>query len=820
MFGLPGNRDDSHGSAASVPSVGDNVPVADAHVILQTIASTLDGIDVAMCAFDHEDRTLLWNRAFLRFFPEHADHVYAGEPYRHNLRRFYEGRLAVDELPSIDRYIDEGIARHRGQHRPYTFRHRGVWLQVASLALPDVGRVRVWSRGTLPWLSDTEEAAAQQNSTHGVDNTEVFEHVGDGVMLTNADNRITWVNEHFVHMFALTKRAAAINTQFEDVYRGAWRDHQGADRLLFENGLATLTENLRFAGAPFELPLPGKRWVRVIEQRRWDGVGFFALVDISVLKRQQQDLIVAERLARESQTQLAEKSRMLEATLALMEQGVMMVNAEQVIEVCNRRAIELLGLPVELMAAKPTFTQLLEYQWSTNEFVNTSEDLQQFIRAGGIIDQLQSYDRTRPNGQVLEIQSVPIKGGGVLRTYTDVTERKRAELTQHVLESQLREAQKLEAIGTLASGIAHDFNNIMAAILGNVSLAQEAVGDGKPAHVYLEQINKAGRRARSLVQQILAFSRKQSDAFVSLSLQPLLEETVAMLRSTVGSSVELRCVLPDRRLGVMGNPTQLQQVLMNLGTNAWQALRGKDGHIEVGVEEVVLGQDGTPSQPAGLAPGTYAHLWVSDDGCGMDDETRERIFEPFFTTKPVGQGTGLGLAVAHGIVEGHGGGIAVESMVTKGSVFNVYLPLVDHDSEPMPLDTTDMKPLRGHGQHVLYVDDDDVMAMMVHGLLQRLGYRVTTTLDAREAIAMVARDPMGLDLVVTDFNMPTCSGLDVVRALSAIRPDLPVAISSGYISDELRAGASALGVCGLMQKEHTLEELGALVHAALNARNQ
>ena len=639
--------------------------MADAHVLLQTIAATLDGLDVAMCAFDQEDRTLLWNRAFLRFFPEHADHIHPGEPYRQNLRRFYEGRLGVDELPSIDRYIDEGIARHRMQHRPYTFRHRGVWLQVASLALPDVGRVRVWSRGTLPWLSDTEETPTRQQSTQGVDNTEVFEHVGDGVMLTNADNRITWVNEHFVHMFALTNKAAGVDTQFEDVYRGAWRNHHSADRLLFDNGLATLTENLRFAGAPFELPMPGKRWVRVIEQRRRDGVGFFALVDISLLKRQQQELIAAERLARESQVQLAEKSRMLEATLELMEQGVMMVNADQVVQVCNRRAIELLGLPVELMAAKPTFAQVLEFQWSTHEFVNTPDDVRQFVRAGGIIDQPQSYDRTRPNGQVLEIQSVPIKGGGVLRTYTDVTKRKRAELTQRVLESQLREAQKLEAVGTLASGIAHDFNNIMAAILGNVSLAQEAVGDGNPAHVYLEQINKAGRRARSLVQQILAFSHKQSNAFVSLSLQPVLEETVAMLRSTVGSSVQLHCVLPDRRLGVMGNPTQLQQVLMNLGTNAWQALRGDGGHIEVGVEEVVLGQDGPPSQPAGLAPGSYAHLWVSDNGCGMDDETRERIFEPFFTTKPVGQGTGLGLAVAHGIVEAHGGGIAVESKVMK-----------------------------------------------------------------------------------------------------------------------------------------------------------
>ena len=770
-----------------------------------------------MCAFDQDDRTLLWNRAFLRFFPEHAGHVHAGEPYRANLRRFYEGRLDAAEMVSIDRYIEEGIARHREQRRPYTFKHRGMWLKVASQVMPEIGRVRVWSRGDLPRLSDTEEVTSLPASTNLADNTELFEHVGDGVMLTNADNRITWVNEHFLHMFALADKTAAINVDFDEIYRRAWRDHRDADRSLLVAGLSTLTENLRFAGAPFELPLPGKRWIRVIEQRRRDGVGFFAFVDISLLKRQQQDLIVAARHARESQTLLTEKSRMLEATLERMEQGVMMVSADMVVEVCNRRAIELLGLPPELMASKPTFAEVLEYQWSTNEFADAPDLLRQFVRGGGIVDQPQCYDRRRPNGRVIEIQSVPIEGGGVLRTYTDITERKRAEETRRILESQLREAQKMEAIGTLASGIAHDFNNIMAAILGNVAFAQEAVDAGNPSQVYLEQINKAGRRARSLVQQILAFSHKQSNEFVSLAVQPLVEETVAMLRSTAGPSVHIRAVLPDRILAVMGHPTQLEQVLMNLGTNAWQALRGNVGHIEVGFEEKVLTQDRHPSSPAGLAPGSYVHLWVRDDGCGMDDETRQRIFEPFFTTKPVGHGTGLGLAVAHGIIESHGGAIVVESKVGAGSTFSLYLPQVDLETQPMPLETDNVMSLRGRGQHVLYVDDDEVMAVMVQGLLQRLGYRATSTLDAHEAIEIVARDPTDVDLVLTDFNMPNFSGLDVARALAVVRPGLPVAISSGYISDELRASASELGVRGVMQKEHTLEELGALVHGILAA---
>ena len=522
-----------------------------------------------------------------------------------------------------------------------------------------------------------------------------------------------------------------------------------------------------------------------------------------------------EQALRESEALLSGQTLTLQATLERMEQGVMMVNADQVVEVCNRRAIELLDLPAALMASRPSFAQVLEYQWSTDEFRHTPEDLRQFVRAGGILDEPQRYERKRPNGLVIEVQSVPIAGGGVLRTYTDITDRKRAEATRLVLEAQLLEARKLEAIGTLAGGIAHDFNNILAAILGNVALAREDVDAGHPVQPFLEQIGKAGQRARSLVQQILAFSRQQPAEFVVVSLRRLIEETVAMLQSTAGPSVELRAIVPDTSLAVQGNPTQLQQVLMNLGTNALHALRDGRGRIEIGLEHRQFAEAGGSPTPAGLAPGRYAHLWVADDGIGMNDETRQRIFEPFFTTKPVGQGTGLGLAVVHGIVETHGGAIEVASAPGLGSRFDLYLPLADEDSGPAPLDEIALGPARGAGQHVLYVDDDEVMALMVQGLLQRLGYRVTVRPGALEAIEAVTGDPDAFDLVVTDFNMPKHSGLDVVRALAVVRPSLPVVISSGYVSEELRANASALGVRAVMQKEHTLEELGALVHELL-----
>jgi PAS domain S-box-containing protein len=430
----------------------------------------------------------------------------------------------------------------------------------------------------------------------------------------------------------------------------------------------------------------------------------------------------------------------------------------------------------------------------------------------------------RTDGKTLWIVSqgrvVERDAGGRARravgTNRDVTERQNARAKQLQLESRLREAQKLEAIGTLAGGIAHDFNNIMAAILGNVALARQDVRQGHPAQAYLEQISKAGQRARSLVQQILAFSRQQPGEFISLSLRPVVEETLAMLQSMAGDGTQLRQTVADIPLRVMGNATQLQQVLLNLGSNAWHALPGGVGLIEIGLEETRFGA-GELRVPAGLAPGAYAHLWVRDNGSGMDDETRQHIFEPFFTTKRVGQGTGLGLAVVHGIVESHAGAVDVTTTVGAGSTFHIYLPLVDDESGPAPLQPAHTDALRGRGQHVLYVDDDEVMALMVHSLLQRLGYRATCTLDAREALSLAERDPERFDLVVTDFNMPNLSGVDVARRLADIRPSLPVVISSGYISEELRAAAAELGVRAVIQKEHTFEELGAVLDSILNA---
>ena len=393
--------------------------------LLAAIGATLDGLGIALCAFDDQDRTLAWNRTFLEIFPEHREGLHVGEPYRRNLERFYRQRLGPDELPAMERYIDEGIARHRQQRRAYAFEHRGRQLCVSSLPVPGVGRVRIWktepaahARADAGKSFGTDILAAIGAS--GQDNHSIFDSIADGVMVTSPSGIILWVNDPFVAMYGLRERAVAVGARYAEVYAAAWRADAQEDSDDFLIGQAVLAEGQRYAGAPFEVKLPGERWIRVVDQRSADGSGILTHVDITVLMSQQQKLRDAERRS-------SEAKRLLEATLDRMEQGIMMVDAGNTVQVCNRRAVELLGLPVELMASKPQFSDVLAFQWAHNEFERSNEDLQEFVRRGGILDKPQLYDRERPNGQILEIHSVPIAGGGVLRTYTDITERRKSE---------------------------------------------------------------------------------------------------------------------------------------------------------------------------------------------------------------------------------------------------------------------------------------------------------------------------------------------------------------------------------------------------------
>ncbi len=414
-------------------------------------------------------------------------------------------------------------------------------------------------------------------------------------------------------------------------------------------------------------------------------------------------------------------------------------------------------------------------------------------------------------------------------TVRDLTTVLATEAERAGFERRLREAQKLESIGTLAGGIAHDFNNILAAILANVALLRDELGTGRAGAEPLSRISQAALRARALVQQILTFSRRSPEQRRPQPLQPLLRESAALLRATLPAAVQLELHLPDAPLVVCCDATQVQQVMMNLCTNAWQAMPERRGRVRVTLTTET--GDGTEdTRPAG-----WAVLCVEDDGSGFDAATLERLYEPFFTTKPVGQGTGLGLAVVHGIVTAHGGSITADSTPGRGSTFTVRLPLAAAGAAPADgtAATADaageLAPLHGTpapsagadataGARVLYVDDDPVLAITVQGLLQRAGWQVNACTNATEALARLRAEPTAFDLVVSDYNMPGLSGLDLAREVAAQWPQLPVVISSGYVSDDLRVRAQALGVREVLLKEYTLERLPSLVRALLARR--
>lgn len=402
----------------------------------------------------------------------------------------------------------------------------------------------------------------------------------------------------------------------------------------------------------------------------------------------------------------------------------------------------------------------------------------------------------------------------------DLTERQAAEDTRLQLQSQLRESQKMEALGTLAGGVAHDFNNIVAAILGNVELALDDVPEPNPARTSLYEIRKAGRRARDLVQQILAFSRRQDNTRQPTCLRAVLEEAHSLLRATLPADVTLQLHVDPNLPAVMANATQIEQVVLNLATNALQAVHGQVGaSVQLRLERIEQldapsSVDEVETLPAPDAwPGVGARLSVIDNGSGMAPETLGRVFEPFFTTKAPGAGTGLGLAVVHGILREHGAALRVRSHPGAGTVFTAVFPgLTDTaPDEPLPAPSENTRPDRPWGDaaapHVLYVDDDEAITFLVRRLLERDGYRVSAYTDAHDALDALRHGPLDVALCITDFNMPRMSGLRLAREVKALHPNLPVAIASGYISEELRLQAPAAGVDEVIYKPDTVEAL-------------
>ncbi len=395
---------------------------------------------------------------------------------------------------------------------------------------------------------------------------------------------------------------------------------------------------------------------------------------------------------------------------------------------------------------------------------------------------------------------------GFISVITDITDKKN-------MEEQLRQSQKLEAIGTLAGGIAHDFNNILSPIFGFTELARGALPEESELREYLGEVLTASHRAKELVKQILAFSRKGDQEKHPMLMQPILKEALKLLRASLPTTIEIHQKIDADCGPIFADPTQIHQVIMNLCTNAFHAMQEHGGALEVTLSDEGLYRSDYFS-PISLPSGKYVRLTVSDTGHGMDQDIVKRIFEPYFTTKEMGEGTGLGLSVAHGIVMHHGGQITVQSRPGKGTKFEVYFPQIETKSYEAVEKNNIALP--GGSERILLVDDEDLVLKASSRMLERLGYTVTTFGNSGEALEFFQQKPNAFDIVITDLTMPGMKGSDLAKKFMETRPDIPIILCSGYKTQEPEAYVQELGIKKFLMKPLNRLELAETVRKILD----
>lgn len=388
----------------------------------------------------------------------------------------------------------------------------------------------------------------------------------------------------------------------------------------------------------------------------------------------------------------------------------------------------------------------------------------------------------------------------------DITDLKNAE-------EQLRQSHKMESVGTLAGGIAHEFNNILGGVFGYLELAREEASGNGPIQESLEEIHRLGMRAKDIVSQILIFSRKDHHKRIAIRLSTVIKEELKMLRATIPATIEIRHSLDDTRDTILADPTQIQQVIINLCVNARDAMQVKGGLLEISLSPVVLDVENIKQYPD-LSSGEYVKLLVSDTGSGIAPENIKKIFDPFFTTKAVGEGTGIGLSVVHSIIKDHGGAVTVSSDPGQGTLFTVLLPVTDTaasakaEEETLPVGT----------ENVLIVDDEDFLVIPQKKILERLGYKVTARTDSLDALELFTKDPHHFDLIITDLTMPKLTGDRLAAAVIAIRPDIPIILSTGYADAADNEKFKQCGIKAFIPKPFQKEALAKILRQILDEK--
>lgn len=448
------------------------------------------------------------------------------------------------------------------------------------------------------------------------------------------------------------------------------------------------------------------------------------------------------------------------------------------------------------------------------DFFNSAKNMVSRLREDGKIYNWERYLIRKDNKIVpveMTIASYQNDSGettGAVGIIRDITSRKK-------VEEQLRQAQKMEAIGTLSGGIAHDFNNILAAIMGYTELALLDMSQDNSIKGYLNRVLQSSIRAKDLIKQILSFSRSDDIERKPLQTHSIVKESIKMLRASIPSNIEIRFDIGKESTSVLADPTQMYQVLMNLCTNAAYAMQAKGGVLEITLNHVDLNAE-TAGNYHDLKPGAYVRLKVADTGAGIDPAGINRIFEPFFTTKEKGKGTGMGLSVVHGIVKSHGGAITVESELNKGTTFTILLPQVHGEEEN---EAEELKPVPTGRECILFVDDEELLVELGQKMLESLGYNVISKKSSIEAFEEFCKDPDKFDLIISDQTMPHMTGYDLARQAMNTRPGIPVILCSGYSDTVSPEKAKEAGIKEFIMKPINRREIAWTVRKVLDDRS-
>jgi PAS domain S-box-containing protein len=480
----------------------------------------------------------------------------------------------------------------------------------------------------------------------------------------------------------------------------------------------------------------------------------------------------------------------------------------------NQAAIDIWGAKSEDEVIGKTVFDLIH-----PDYREKAKERSRLVAEKGISVPLTDFKYHRLDKGETHVQAIasPVIFGGkpaVLSTIRDITKQRKAEMEKEGLENQLQQAQKMEAIGTLAGGIAHDFNNILSPIMIHSEMAMMDLPPDSPIRYSLEQIFKAGERARDMIKQVLAFSRQRQEEKAPIKIGFILKEVVRLLRSSIPTTIDIRHSIETEADTVIADPTQIHQVLLNLCTNASYDMREKGGVLEIELDDLNLDSE-TVSQFEDLNPGSYLRLTVKDTGHGIDPEVIERIFEPYFTTKGVGEGTGMGLAVVHGIVKSHGGYITAKSELGKGTTFQILFPKYEEDIPKVSEPT-----VRFHQgtERILFVDDEKAVVDAIQSMLENLGYKVTGRTSSIEALEAFRNNPQGFDLVITDMTMPNMTGKDLAKELMSIRQDISIILCTGFSDQIDEKIAKKMGISTFVMKPIVMRDMANTIREVLDKK--